>query len=370
MSRVTPLTTALVALAMANLGGCRSESTQDRSVNASDTTATVGSTAGKTAATAPPATRCDAKTISADGVGPIRIGADVDSVKSFCDVVRDTTQRGGEGMMERRITISIPPGKLDAEIVDGRVWRLDIRSPSFRTADSLGVGSTLSELLRHQDPKPAAGEGIVVVMLRDHCGMSFVLAGGFRSGVFRKWIAAELAKLPSSTKVERVFVVGCPKNAAKPRSATQLNPLDFLVAGWSAAKFAAIQNEGIDSHARAESRLRGDERAHRHRWIDPAESQMRLERLGLGDESCNAGSRFRDRRELNHSLRALVDPEPENPRAVGTWEGAECVEANAEGRAARRTAQQLNDLIAGRRRCRAEETQGEVPVLGRHRLPR
>jgi hypothetical protein len=217
--------TVFVALAMAALVGCQTKSTEDRPANTADTASNVTSnfdtaasaktpgTAGSTAV-ASATDACDAKTITADGVGPIRIGANVDSVKKICTVRRDTTQLGGEGMMERRVTISIPPGELDAEIVDGRVWRLDIRSPAFRTADSLGVGSTLAELLTQQDPKPAAGEGIVVVMLRDHCGMSFVLSGGFKSGVFRKWTAEELRKLPSSTEVERVLVFGCRQRGA------------------------------------------------------------------------------------------------------------------------------------------------------------
>lgn len=222
--RVT-FNTVFAALAIAALVGCQTRSTEDRATNTADTASNATSTSDTTASAKTPGTAgstavasathaCDAKTITADGVGPIRIGANVDSVKKICTVRRDTTQLGGEGMMERRVTISIPPGELDAEIVDGRVWRLDIRSPAFRTADSLGVGSTLAELLTQQDPKPAAGEGIVVVMLRDHCGMSFVLSGGFKSGVFRKWTAEELRKLPSSTEVERVLVFGCRQRGA------------------------------------------------------------------------------------------------------------------------------------------------------------
>ena len=225
MNRRVAFNTVFVALAMAALFGCQTRSTEDRAANSADTASTaatnlnttasakIAGTAGSTAA-ASSASACDAKTITADGIGPIRIGANVDSVKKICTVRRDTTQLGGEGMMERRVTISIPPGELDAEIVDGRVWRLDIKSPAFRTVDSLGVGSTLADLLRHQAPKPAAGEGIVVVMLGDHCGMSFVLAGGFKSGVFRKWTGDELAKLPPATKLERVLVFGCPRKGA------------------------------------------------------------------------------------------------------------------------------------------------------------
>jgi hypothetical protein len=222
--RVT-FNTVFAALAIAALVGCQTRSTEDHAANSADTASTAASTLDTTAsektpemvgsmAVASSARACDAKTVNADGVGPIRIGTNVDSVQKICTVKRDTTQLGGEGMMERRVTISIPPGELDAEIVDGRVWRLDIRSPAFRTVDSLGVGSTLADLLRHQDPKPAAGEGIVVVMLRDHCGMSFVLSGGFKSGVFRKWTAEELGKLDPSTRVERVLVFGCPRKGA------------------------------------------------------------------------------------------------------------------------------------------------------------
>lgn len=217
--------TVFGALAMASLVGCQTKSTEDRAANTADTASnatstfdttasakTVG-TAGSTAG-AQSTQSCDAKTITGDGIGPIRIGAKVDSIKKMCGVLRDTTQLGGEGMMERRVTIALPAGQLYAEIVDGRVWRLDIRSAGFRTTDSLGVGSSLAELLRRKEPKPAAGEGIVVVMLGDHCGMSFVLAGGFESGVFRKWTGDELAKLPASMKVERVLVFGCPRKGA------------------------------------------------------------------------------------------------------------------------------------------------------------
>jgi len=226
MTRHTRSSILCVAFATVSLGGCQSKATQDaRVVDASDTTAIAATTsttstaatstaAGATPATAPTAGACNARMITAEGIGPIRIGARVDSVKKLCDVARDTTQRGAEGMMERRATISIPPGELDAEIVDGRVWRLDIKSSAFRTADSLGVGSSLAELLRHKQLKPAAGEGIVVVMLADHCGMSFVLSGGYSSGVFHKWSAEELAKLPASTKVARVLVFGCEHKGA------------------------------------------------------------------------------------------------------------------------------------------------------------
>jgi hypothetical protein len=152
---------------------------------------------------------CDNKTITSNAVGTLRIGLSVDSVKSICRVARDTTMRGLEGMMERRLVVSFGGDALDAEIVDGRVWRLDIRSPAFRTTDSLGVGSPIGNLSRLGRIRGLVGEGVLVVVSPDRCGLSFVLSGGIPATRGRNWDSAALAKLPRSTTVERVYVVGC-----------------------------------------------------------------------------------------------------------------------------------------------------------------
>lgn len=153
--------------------------------------------------------KCDGKTITSDGVGALRIGMSVESAKSSCNVLRDTTLLGGEGMMERRLVVSFPPDVLDAEIVDGRVWRLDIRSPGFRTADSLGVGSRIGDLSRLGRLQGLVGEGVLVVVSPDRCGLSFVLSGGIPAMRVRNWDSTALAKLPRSTTVQRVLVLGC-----------------------------------------------------------------------------------------------------------------------------------------------------------------
>jgi hypothetical protein len=117
--------------------------------------------------------------------------------------------RGLERMMERRLLVSFGRDALDAEIVDGRVWRLDIRSPAFRTTDSLGVGSPIGNLSRLGRVQGLVGVGVLVVVSPDRCGLSFVLSGGIPPTRVRNWDSAALAKLPRSTTVERVYVVGC-----------------------------------------------------------------------------------------------------------------------------------------------------------------
>jgi hypothetical protein len=176
-----------------------------RKVPRSDTRAIV-STASQPAAVS---ATCSDKTLRGEGIAKLEIGADIDSVKAHCRVIADALGQGSEGMMERRVTVAFPPASVDATIVNGKVWRLSVESPLFRTPDSLGVGSTIQELLRLDRPKGMVGEGILVVVSPSHCGLSFVLSGGIPALNLRNLDKKELSKLPRLTRVEKVLVVGC-----------------------------------------------------------------------------------------------------------------------------------------------------------------
>ena len=157
---------------------------------------------------------CGNKTITGAGVGNLRIGITVDSVKSRCTVARDTTHPGLEGSMERRLLVVFDHDLLDAEIVNGRVWRLDIDSPPFRTLDSLGAGSSLSDLLKLPRVRGLVGEGVIALVSPAHCGISFILSGGLPQGRLAKLDSAEMSRFPASTRVSRVLVYGCSDGTA------------------------------------------------------------------------------------------------------------------------------------------------------------
>jgi hypothetical protein len=152
---------------------------------------------------------CGGMTITGDSVGSVRVGESVDSLKSRCTILRDTTQQGLEGMMERRILVDFQPDTLEAEIVDGKVWRLDVKSPAFRTADSLGVGTPLSGLLHLAGARGLVGEGVLAVVSPERCGLSFMLSGGIPARRVRSWDRNALSTLPASTKVREILVFGC-----------------------------------------------------------------------------------------------------------------------------------------------------------------
>jgi len=152
---------------------------------------------------------CRDEIITDEGIGQVRIGASMESVQQQCNVVRDTTVVDVEGMPSRRLAVAFSRDTVQAEIVDGRVWRIAVLTPGLRTADSLGVGTTIARLLQLKDPHGMTGEGQFFVASPAHCGKSFRLAiqeaGPARGDLDR----AGLARLPKSTPVSEVLVFGC-----------------------------------------------------------------------------------------------------------------------------------------------------------------
>ena len=152
---------------------------------------------------------CGDEVLTDEGIGQIRIGATVASVREICTVVRDTTAIGAEGMPARKLAVALSRDTVEAEIVDGRVWRIGVLSPRLRTADSLGVGTPFVRLLRLRNPHGMTGEGEFFVASPEHCGMSFRLADagpGARRGDLD---SAGLARLPKSAVISEVLIFGC-----------------------------------------------------------------------------------------------------------------------------------------------------------------
>jgi len=152
---------------------------------------------------------CDAKIIGEEGIGSLRIGATVDSIRLLCNVLRDTTVLDNEAMPQRELVVRVDADTVRAEIVNGRVWRIAILSPRLHTPDSLGVGSPLAKLLRLKNPRSMTGEGEIFVASPEHCGMSFRLENANEAIYQGELDRAGLARLPASTFVSQVLVFGC-----------------------------------------------------------------------------------------------------------------------------------------------------------------
>ena len=143
------------------------------------------------------------------GIGDLRIGRTLDSVRALCAVGRDTTRLATEGQLARLITVSIDGEVVEAEIVDEKIWRIEVRSSRFRTADSLGVGTPLSRLLALGSARGITGEGQLFVVSPEQCGLSFRLSDNGSRSRSQNWDRAALSRLPAGTVVNKVLIVGC-----------------------------------------------------------------------------------------------------------------------------------------------------------------
>ena len=140
--------------------------------------------------------------ITPDGLGRLRVGEEISGVRAACTIVHDTVIPGPEGTRERRVAVALGADTVQM-IVDGeRIWRIEVATPRFRTADSLGVGSLATQLKRGRG-HVATGEGNVAVVRDDHCGLSFFVRGASPTATW--------ATIPSSASVYRVLIYGCPK---------------------------------------------------------------------------------------------------------------------------------------------------------------
>ena len=183
----------LIAVAGATLSACQGDVPRERTQERQATSAA----------------ECGDAVVTGAGVGALRIGARVDSVRARCRVVRDTVELRAEGLPSRVVTMMVGDDTVAAEVDSGRVWRIEVTRSSPRTADSLGVGTPLTQLLALPEVRAASGEGGVYVLSNARCGLSFELSGHGPGGLRAEWDIAALRRFPPSTVVTRVLVVGC-----------------------------------------------------------------------------------------------------------------------------------------------------------------
>lgn len=160
---------------------------------------------------APDTKSCD-RTITGSGLGELRIGLSVDSARRRCTVVRDTTDLGAEGMPARVISVRFGNDTTEAEVVGGKVWRIEVNQRGFQTRDSLHVGTPLSRLLEFPGVHTATGEGAVYLLSPEHCGLSFRLSGPGLRPLPPDMDKAKLERLPPNVVVSRILIVGCQRS--------------------------------------------------------------------------------------------------------------------------------------------------------------
>lgn len=122
-----------------------------------------------------------APTISAAGVGPLRIGGQVKEIASRC-TVRDTSFSLGEGQTENGRVVDLGGARAVLMVTDDAeptIERIIVRDSSIRTEEGLGLGKSVGALRAAYGRLCAMrGEGNVVVNVSALPGVSFQVSGG------------------------------------------------------------------------------------------------------------------------------------------------------------------------------------------------
>ncbi len=186
-----------------------------RSTETADTVAAIPSDsvlAGMPDTARPVARNCGvtgASHLEDDGIGELKRGRLVIEVAALCDVISDGQQQGQEGMMERVVVLQIAGETVRSTVRSDRIDRIQINSPRFRTADSLGVDTPLSKIAAMRGAQFAPGEDGVYGYSPEHCGLSFRFSLPWRPPAGGQWTAAAIAREHGTAAVNRVIVIPC-----------------------------------------------------------------------------------------------------------------------------------------------------------------
>jgi hypothetical protein len=149
-------------------------------------------------------------TLTGEGVGVVRVGQPVETVRRVCHIARPKLKKGRPPPPETLIEFMIGGAPVQIETSQGRVWRVIVSGGSLRTADKLGVGDSLANLLASAPARAGETEGVIYAATAAHCGMSFALSYQPTGGEDRdSWTAESLARLPPDTTISRILMTGC-----------------------------------------------------------------------------------------------------------------------------------------------------------------
>lgn len=147
--------------------------------------------------------------LEGNGIAELRHGRSIDEISALCQVLSDSEQPGQEGMMERVVVVQLA-GETVRTIVDkGRIYKIEVNTPRFRTADSLGVDTPLARIASMRGAQFAPGHDGVYGFSPEHCGLSFRFSLPWRPPAGGQWTAEAISAAHGTAAANRVIVIGC-----------------------------------------------------------------------------------------------------------------------------------------------------------------
>ncbi len=147
--------------------------------------------------------------ITDEGLGELKLGQSTDEVRRLCEVFSESDQPGQEGTTDHILAVRVSGEIVPATIVNGRVWRISLTTPHFRTADSLGVDTPLRRIAQMRGAQFAPGEDAVYGFASEHCGLSFRFSLPLRPPSGGQWTPQTITAAHGDAVVDRVLIRGC-----------------------------------------------------------------------------------------------------------------------------------------------------------------
>ena len=176
----------------------------DTTVTARDTTSAASSDG--VAVASPADSGCAGGLLTDSSAGSVQLGNRVESIRARCPGARDSTGTQ-EGMPTSSLVVPVGADTIAVSIVEGRAWRLAVLTRGLRTADSLGIGTSLTRLLQLPGARAITGEGRTFVVAERPCGLSFELDRFVQAAEPDTAMLRTLAR--QGAVARRVLVTGC-----------------------------------------------------------------------------------------------------------------------------------------------------------------
>lgn len=156
---------------------------------------------------------CHAGTvISGDAVGDLVIGQPPPK-DNLGRLVSRHWLNDENGKKYEMLSIKIHGRQVDAEIHDGRVWRISIERPGLQTRDGVAVGANAAIVLQmNSSIAPEIGPGPSMFLIpANSCGISYMTDFEFGENIPEKLTRATALSMLRASRVISIFVVGCEK---------------------------------------------------------------------------------------------------------------------------------------------------------------
>jgi hypothetical protein len=144
--------------------------------------------------------------VSEDGIGVLRIGTSLDAVLANCTVVSEQAAAIDAPMI---VNVDLGRDTAAVEFVNSVLRRITLHHQSYRTVDSLGVGTHITRLLNMKNSTGITERGRLYAVAPAYCGLRFMLADPAPSAPSAQSGRAALRRLSGETRTRELEIVGC-----------------------------------------------------------------------------------------------------------------------------------------------------------------